>query len=353
MSTHTPHLNLSGARRHLLLPLAAIVVAVLSGTCQASSLGAQTAGSSGGPYGYPVKPFDRPHPIRGTFGDPRTIFFDPPTVEGLLRSKGEFTFHTGVDISAPDGTSVYPVVSGTVTTVKATWVGVDAGGGRRFEYRHLDPSVRVGRHVEANTTVLGTILRGCKHVHLAEFAGGRAVNPLQPGRLTPYTDTTRPTVASIQFGTAGTGGTVMANFVRGGVQIVADAYDTPSLPVPGIWHGMPVTPATVTWRIQNWTGKVVVRERTAVDFRTTEPADSAFWSTYGRGTFQNMSVFGKHYSYLQPGAYLFKLTPTSFDTRSLHDGVYDVVVTATDIRGNSSSLSRRFTVHNRPGWIGS
>ena len=66
-----------------------------------------------------------------------------------------------------------------------------------------------------------------------------------------------------------------------------------------------------------------------------------------------MAVFSPHYSYLQGGCYLFKLTPQPFDTRTLRDGVYDLVVTATDIRGNSGSLSQRFTVHNRAGWIGS
>jgi hypothetical protein len=89
-----------------------------------------------------------------------------------------------------------------------------------------------------------------------------------------------------------------------------------------------------------------------VDFRTTIPPDDAFWSVYARGTFQNMSVFGKHYSYLQPGCFLFRLTRTPFDTTRLRDGVYDIIVTATDISGNSSSLSRRFTIHNRPGWVG-
>jgi hypothetical protein len=57
----------------------------------------------------------------------------------------------------------------------------------------------------------------------------------------------------------------------------------------------------VTWRVQNAAGKVVVPERVAAD--------------------------------------------------RLPDGVYDLVVTATDINGNDGS--RRFTVHNRPGWVGS
>jgi len=66
-----------------------------------------------------------------------------------------------------------------------------------------------------------------------------------------------------------------------------------------------------------------------------------------------MAVFGRHFSWLQRGTYLFKLTPRTLDTRRVKDGVYDVVVTATDVRGNSSSLRQRFLVHNRPGWIGS
>jgi hypothetical protein len=65
-----------------------------------------------------------------------------------------------------------------------------------------------------------------------------------------------------------------------------------------------------------------------------------------------MSVFGKHFSYMQPGRYLFRLAPGGFDTRRLRDSVYDLIVTATDIRGNSSSLAVRFSVHNKPGVLG-
>jgi nitrous oxidase accessory protein NosD len=66
-----------------------------------------------------------------------------------------------------------------------------------------------------------------------------------------------------------------------------------------------------------------------------------------------MSVFGKHYSYMQPGRYLYRISRASLDTTSLKDGIYDLVVTATDIRGNSTHDTLRFTVHNRPGWVGS
>jgi hypothetical protein len=94
---------------------------------------------------------------------------------------------------------------------------------------------------------------------------------------------------------------------------------------------------------------MVVPERIAVDYRTTVPTNSAFWRVYARGTYQNMCVFGAHYAYMQRGTYLFKLA-SKFDTRALRDGVYDLVVTAADVRGNTDSQSLRFTVHNRGGW---
>src|SRR3954467_14382217 len=75
------------------------------------------AGSAPFAYGWPVKPFDREHPVRAILGDPRTIFKGPPTVKALLHAGGSFSFHQGIDISAPNGTDVYPVMSGVVTAV--------------------------------------------------------------------------------------------------------------------------------------------------------------------------------------------------------------------------------------------
>src|SRR5579884_2715499 len=67
-----------------------------------------TAGRPPGAYGWPVRPFDAQHPVRGNFGDPRII-----NGGGLLAEStsitGTYDFHNGVDISAPDGSPVYPV----------------------------------------------------------------------------------------------------------------------------------------------------------------------------------------------------------------------------------------------------
>ena len=318
MLTPSAHLSRGSARHLALAGLVVCTVAVLALLAPAPR---QAAGSSLAGYSWPVEPFDSQHPVRGSFGDPRTVFASPPTHAGLYAGSGAFSFHPGVDVWAPDGTAVYPVVA-------------------------------AGKHVEARETVLGSIIRGTHHVHLTELLHHEPVNPLAPGHLTPYEDHTRPWIASISFRSSELGADEMGNFVRGPLVMIAAAYDKPTLPIPGGWHDLPVTPSLVTWRLQTIAGKVAVPEQTAADFRSAVPANRSFWSYYARGSFQNMSVFGKHFSYAQPGSYLFKLTREAFDTRRVPDGVYDLVVTATDIRGNSSSLTRRLTVHNRPGWAG-
>jgi hypothetical protein len=328
-----------------------LAVAVL-----AAFVAACTAAPAHASYGYPIAPFHSEHPIRGYFGDPRTVFFGPPTAETLAHSDGHFAFHEGVDISAPNGTAVYPVVSGRVVSVTHTedWcIRVDTGGGVSFAYWHVTPSVRPGQRVTAYRTLLGHVQRPAGHVHLTQLVAGRPVNPLAPGRLEPFADTNAPQIRSLSFRQPGTVAELMPGFVRGSIDLVADAYDLPTLPVAGHWHGLPTMPALVTWRVQRWTGKVIVPERTAVDFRSIEPANAAFWSTYARGSYQNMCVFRPHYSFAQPGVYLLELTPRPFDTTSLRDGVYDLVVTASDLAGNRRSATRRFTVHNRSGWVGS
>ena len=365
MATNT-HIPVRSARRCIVRRAAAkffFVTAAAIATSAALALsGALNAGPelakatsptgtqavSGKSYGYPIKPFDREHLIRANFGDPRMQFHGPPTLDTLLRGAGSFSFHQGVDISAPDGTAVYPVVDGTVTVVAHEWVRVTSGGGRVFEYWHIRPLVRNGQQVTAQKTVLGHIRKPSNHVHLTEYEGGRVVNPLVPGRLTPYHDSSKPTIQAIMLRRTDSGPEVLPTFVRGRVEIAVNAEDSPTEPGPCGWHG-PVTPALLTWQIRNIAGRAVVPQHVAFDVRTSVPPNSAFWRVYARGTYQNQTVFGKHYSYLQRGAYLFKLAQ-QFDTRTLHDGVYDLIVKASDIRGNSSSQTLRFTVHNRSGW---
>jgi hypothetical protein len=296
-----------------------------------------------GAYGWPVKPFDRQHAIRGNFGDPRTVFSGRRHPETVLTGNGTFSFHQGVDISAPDGSRVYPVAPGTVTFVSPHRVTVSCDSGRSFQYWHITPKVRVGQSVETGRTVLGRIEQKREHVHLTQLESRRPVSPTLPGRLTPYRDPTSPTVLGIELrGERRADG----GAVRGSVTFVAQAFDTPSIPVPGRWRGYPVTPARVSWRLER-RGRVVLRG-VARDERTV-PENALFWQTYARGTYQNWPVFHGRKARFVVGHYLFKLFPRPLDTRRLRDGAYVLVVSARDTRWNSDSRRVRFTVDNGSG----
>jgi hypothetical protein len=170
-----------------------------------------------------------------------------------------------------------------------------------------------------------------EHVHLTHLEDGRAVNPLAPRRLTPYRDRTVPKVLGIAIQRAGSR-----------VAFVAEAVDMPSLPVPGRWHGFPITPALVSWRIDSRDGRVVVGTRIARDVRQAVPRNDGFWGTFARGTHQNWPVFDGRKERGMTGRYLFRLSAQSYDTPALHSGMYDLVVTARDTAGNRDV--RRFPI---------
>ena len=147
--------------------------------------------TAGATYGWPLKPFDRQHAVRS--------FFDDPRAEGT----GASSFHFGIDISARDGTPVYAVADGVAR------LQPDCGRRRRG---HRRPHVLLlarrsdGRRSYAGDGRAGDRRRsraGFGHVHFTEIHSGRYVNPLRPGGITPYVDSTSPTVVSL-FAAVGT-----------------------------------------------------------------------------------------------------------------------------------------------------
>jgi hypothetical protein len=302
---------------------------------------AQTANA----YPWPLKPFDSQHPIRGSFGDPRTLFEEPLYLDGI-NGPGSFTFHNGLDISAPDGTDVYPVVSGIAHLLDGTAVSVETLDRRVFQYFHVVPRVVDGERVRARETVLGSVEAPYGHVHLSEIDGTRITNPLLPGHLTPYRDRTRPIVDGVELrNTAGR--RISPLGVCGGVTIVAGAEDTPPLPVPGTFAGLPVAPALVTWQLVRIGRSVVVPTTVVADFRRTLPPPRDFWSVYARGTYENAPRFGREQFNAMPGRFLFMLDG-ALDTKKLPNGLYAVHVAAKDERGNTGTLTQRFWILNAP-----
>jgi hypothetical protein len=294
-------------------------------------------------YPWPFKPFHEQHPIRGFFGDPRTVY-ENGLVSDALTGPGAFSFHQGVDIAAPDGTPIYPVESGIVHYLSAATLVVATGHHVMFQYFHVVPVVGEGQHVKASQTVLGYVRPPFGHVHISEIDGIRLVNPLAKGHLTPYRDTTRPTIRAVtvedRLG-------AVDGPLCGRVELDANVFDTPPVPVPGPFNGLPVAPAFVAWSLAR-PGYGVIEKKTVADFRTSLPPNSKFWRVYAKGTYENSPRFGREQYRSLPGRYLFLLAG-SLDTTKLRNGDYVVTVRAQDIRGNTAVATRRISILNEAG----
>ncbi len=271
-------------------------------------------------YSWPLKPFDQAHPVRAYFNDPR--------ISGTSKA-----FHFGIDISAPNGAPVFAVAAGKVHLEDARAISV-AAGDLDFGYWHVVPAVH---HLEqvARHQLLGHVEAPWLHVHFAERRGGDYRSPLRAAGLTPWTDTTRPQVTAIRF--MRDGHELPAALVNGAVDVVAEAHDVPPIPVPAPWHGLPVTPARLRWRVLR--GSTVVRPwHTPVDFTKGLLPKERFNTIYAPGTRQNHAG--------APGLYRFYLAHT-WSTQALPDGDYRVEVEASDLAGNTGSLRLPFTLANK------
>jgi hypothetical protein len=294
-------------------------------------------------YGWPLKPFHHAHPVRGNFGDPRTVFSDPFEPAGLDGGCA-CSFHNGLDISGAPGQAVYPVVSGVAHVPDLAAVTVRAKGGRVFKYKHITPTVYDGQRVTAYRTILGHIDGVAQHVHFSEIDNTIVINPLGTHHLKPYKDRTRPHIAGLLL-RAPSGKTFGTHGVAGSVELVAQAFDMPALPVPGAWYGYPVSPALVSWALLSG-NRYVVQPTVVVDFRYTLPLNREFWKVYARGTYQNKPRFGNQQFREWQGRFEFRLTPGLFNTRRIPDGTYTLRVTAQDTSGNRISHTEPLTVCN-------
>jgi hypothetical protein len=276
-------------------------------------------------HGWPLAPFDRQHPVRGLLGDPR------------IGDRGGRSFHFGVDVSGLDGTAVYAVSPGRVSIDGENITVVEVAGEREHSYWHVVPSVRDGSRV-AGGDLLGHISKGWGHVHFAERRGDAYWNPLRAGALTPYEDFGAPVVSRIV--TSGD-----RNLLHGRVDLVVEAFDHPPLSAPQPeWHGLPVAPALVRWRLVR-NARAVLPWRIVFDFRRSfvpkiagkPPSDLHFDDCYAPNTRQNHPK--------KPGLFRFWLA-RGLDTRQFANGRYRLDVEASDIRSNASRTHLVLTFAN-------
>jgi murein DD-endopeptidase MepM/ murein hydrolase activator NlpD len=285
---------------------------------------ALVAASSAHAYGWPVKPFDKPHPIRSAFGDPRFH----------VSGEGEVSaFHFGVDIVASDGTAVYSVEPGVVERRHATSVTIGRDSGRRYGYWHIRPVVRSGTYVRRHQ-LIGYILKGWGHVHFAESLDGYYRNPLRWGALTPFVDHTKPTVASIEI--LDSQGNDPPADVSGSVAVVAEAYDTPPILPPAPWDVARLAPESISWKLRDVSGAVLATG-VSVTFANGIPSSDLYGFVYAPGTYQNKPH--------RPGRYLYRVIH-DFDTTAYPNGSYQLEVDASDSRRNVDSNTINFTIAN-------
>ena len=279
----------------------------------------EPSGDTGRVYSWPLKPFDRPHPVRGYFNDPR--------ISGTSRA-----FHFGIDISAPNGTPVYAVRPGVVHLGGPHSLSVTEGD-LDFGYWHIVPAVSHLQQVRKHQLV-GHVEAPWLHLHFAEHRSDVYRDPLRPGALTPWRDTTKPRVTKIVLSRNGRALDPAA--ISGAVDVIAEAHQMTPRKVPAPWDGLPVTPARVRWRVRRG-GRTMRPWHTPIDFGKHLMPKEAFRRIYAPGTRQNRA--GK------PGLYRFYLAHT-WSTTLLDDGPYRLEVEATDLRGNNGRLHLPITIAN-------
>jgi hypothetical protein len=262
-------------------------------------------------YGWPVKPFNRQHPVRGYLNDPR------PSDDAAIKS-----FHFGIDISAPDGTAVYAVEGGEVFLTRGRSAVAVKGATRTFGYWHIVPVVRNHQQVQLHQ-LLGHVLRGERHVHLAERHGADYLNPLRPGGIGPYVDRTPPTLASVEFLRGGQEQDALS--LRGRIDVIVEAFDTTPLVVPAPWSNLPVTPARIRWGVSQGSRSVIARRIAAPGFSRARLAPELYDSIYAPGTAKNGPG--------RPGHYRFYLAH-KLDVSRLPAGRSVLRIEANDTRGN-------------------
>ena len=267
-------------------------------------------------YDWPLKPFDRPHPVRGYLDDPR-----------ITRTSRRA-----------------PSTSGSTSRPHRA---------RRSSRSRQEPPVSIARPSmstqESARSSTGTSFRLSGR---ASGSGGTpsSVEPVQLQPRSPFRAAVRP----VRQSSAGRrhravcglhhpdgdeadlrthGHRIDPGVVRGAVNLVADAADIASDVTPTPW---PVTPALLRWRVLKG-GTVVVRWRVACDFQRGVLRPTEFATVYADGTRMNHPG--------RPGYYCFYLAH-NWRSASLANGSYRLEVAASDMRGNLGLSVFPITVAN-------
>jgi hypothetical protein len=309
--------------------------------------------------GWPVRPRNRQHPIRGSFLDPR-----PDPRKGAI-------YHEGVDIAvrddrpergAPPGRThrVFAIEGGPVhfATPRGVRGSLQVG---HFGYGHVDARVLMGETVTPGQHIAWTC-EGDWHLHLSEFvftAGGERVNvnPLRRGgKLHPYVDRAAPQIREIRFYTPATpawgrrpntsvarlppaGRRLDRERLFGRVDVRVRVNDPQSFigwfeELPHL--AAPHHPFRIALEIVHVASGKTVRRREV--FRAEQLLGMPAGRHFAPGTEQNLPARGcvsLRRTLRCDGVYWFRLFPLRYwDTTRLADGRYRLVIRVWDVAGN-------------------
>lgn len=271
-------------------------------------------------FPWPVTPFNQTQTITGTFCEYRDTAPSPH-------------YHNGTDIPKADGSPVYPVLDGVITSVDpngdAAYVRVG-----RFAYVHImpNPALSVGDSVFKSVTVLGTILSGLGHVHLTEGQVGSEVNALRENTgLTPYLDTWPPVMNYVRFYQNGTGVQFTNNAVSGRVDMVSQVSER---------NGPPGSSSSV---LNNGTYKlgykILSADRQTVVY--SPPNNGLRYQFDRKPTADVHNTFHPALSSTSVHVYYVTNTATSkafWDSAALPEGDYTAMVFAEDTHRNADTV---------------
>ena len=120
-------------------------------------------------------------------------------------------------------------------------------GRTELQYWHIRPAVANGQRVSAYRTVVGWVEAPWEHVHFSEMRDGVYLNPLRPGALGPFADTTRPWIKQLRAERDGRPVPVAAT--HGSIALVVEAYDDDADRRPRPLGRQARHPALVRWRL--------------------------------------------------------------------------------------------------------
>jgi hypothetical protein len=320
--------------------------------------------------GWPVRPHDRPHPIRGSFLDPRAD------------AKLGGVYHDGLDVAirddrpernAPRGRThrVYAIEGGRVAAATKHGVRglVDIGP---FRYEHIDALVEQGDVVEPGQPI-GWSWLGTWHVHLGErivTADGRRhwINPLRPGgKIHPYVDRANPEIHEIRYYTPAAppwqrrighvarlpqaGRRLDKRRLSGTVDVRVRASDPQSFigwfnDLP--WLAAPHHPFRLAFTLFGLPAGQIVERRDV--FRSEQYLELPANQHFAPGTEQNLPANGcmrRHKNVRCNGIYWFRVFPHPYwDTARLPNGRYQLRIRTWDAAGNAAKADSLITIRN-------